>query len=90
MYCHQTMTLKRRKNMTKQEALSALVPVMDKYLAEITSLTDAVFRINTNPKEYASGVKDGTTNTSVIAFRAGAKAMYDLLTNKYNGTSNNI
>lgn len=76
--------------MTKQEALSAITPVMDKYLSEVALLTDAVFKINVNPKTYAGGVKDGVENASVIAFRAGAKAMYDLLTQEHNGTSNNI
>lgn len=84
------MTSKRKKNMTKQEALSALAPIMDKYLSEITSLTDTVFSINRNPKTYSSGVKDGVANASVIAFRAGAKAMYDLLTKEQDGTPNNI
>lgn len=76
--------------MTKQEALSAITPVMDKYLSEVVLLTDAVFKINVNPKTYVSGVKDGVENASIIAFRAGAKAMYDLLTKEHNGTSNNI
>lgn len=90
VYCHQTMTLKRRKNMTKQEALSALTPIMDKYLSEIILLTEAATRISHNPKTYTNGIKDGVTNTSLVAFKAGAKAMYDLLTKEHNGTSNNI
>jgi len=76
--------------MTKQEALSALAPIMDKYLSEILSLTEAVLRINCNPKSYTSGIKDGVANASLIAFNAGAKAMYDLLTKTQNGTSNNV
>lgn len=76
--------------MTKQEAISALIPTMDKYLSEIALLTNAVFSINRNPKTYSSGVKDGMTNASLIAFKAGAKAMYDLLTKEQNETPNNI
>lgn len=76
--------------MTKQEAISALIPTMDKYLSEIALLTNAVFSINRNPKTYSSGVKDGMANASLIAFKAGAKAMYDLLTKEGNGAPNNI
>lgn len=76
--------------MTKQEALSALTPVMDKYLSEILSLTEAALKINRNPKTYTNGIRDGITNTSLVAFNAGAKAMYDLLTKEQNGTSNNV
>ena len=76
--------------MTKQEAISALIPTMDKYLSEIVLLTNAVFSINRNPKTYSSGVKDGMANASLIAFKAGAKAMYDLLTKEENGEPNNI
>lgn len=84
------MTLKKRKNMTKEEALTALTPVMDKYLEEINILIEAVFNINPNPKTYAKGVIDGVENTTLVAFNAGAKAMYDLLKKESNGTPNNI
>ncbi len=63
---------------------------MDEYLIEIKALMDAVFAINRNPKPYSKGVKDGVENTTLIAFRAGAKAMYDLLKKESNGTSDNI
>lgn len=76
--------------MTKQEALSALAPVMDKYLSETLSLTEAALKINRNPKAYTNGIKDGVANTVLIAFNAGARAMYDLLTKGQNGTSNNV
>lgn len=76
--------------MTKQEAISALTPIMDKYLSEVLSLTEAALRINYNPKSYTSGIKDGVANASLIAFNAGAKAMYDLLAKTQNGTSNNV
>lgn len=76
--------------MTKQEALARLVPKMGEYLTELRTMTDAVFRVNRNQKFYAKGVKDGMENAALIAFSAGAKAMYDLLTRKENGTSNNV
>lgn len=76
--------------MTKQEALTQLTPKMGEYLTELRTLTDAVFKINRNPKPYIKGVKDGVENTALIAFNAGAKAMYDLLTKKENETSNNV
>ncbi len=76
--------------MTRNDALFALEPKMDKYLDEIKGLVSAVVRINPNPKSYSQGILDGVENTTLIAFRAGAKAMYDLLTNKNNGKSDNI
>lgn len=90
MFCLLTTTLKKKKSMTKEEALSALTPIMDEYLDEINALIAAVFNINPNPKDYAKGVMDGVENTTLIAFNAGAKAMYNLLKQESNGTSDNI
>jgi hypothetical protein len=76
--------------MTKEEALKELMPLMDKYVADINNLMKAAFTPTRNPKDYVRGVFDGIENSVTPAFRAGAKAMYDLLTRKADGTSDNV
>lgn len=66
--------------MTKEEAMALVTEKSDKYLEELHDLTAALTSPYSEQRKYLAGVVDGVDSAGLIAFRAGAKAMYDLLT----------